>query len=185
MFDFHTEATKLHQTLFMWVEVSFNVTVTELTVDGASSEFDVVCRYLGVNHHMSRLLHNQGELLDNLINRSENLTMYFYSLTYQLKTCSMLRQMRESTLSQTLHCIINFQSPLFRLKLKFLFLHYQLAYKNLPNLRIVWANSFNSFMPHQGIKERHLLIEFSVCLSVIQLFSLSIPILSWGKFQSV
>ena len=80
MFDvrFSYRSYKTTHDIVHEVEVSFNVTVTELTVDGASSEFDVVCRYLGVNHHMSRLLHNQGELLDNLINRLENSTMYTF-----------------------------------------------------------------------------------------------------------
>ena len=32
-------------------------------------EFDCLCKYLGVSTHMSRLLENQGELMDCLVNR--------------------------------------------------------------------------------------------------------------------
>ncbi|KAL4237392.1 hypothetical protein ACF0H5_002110 [Mactra antiquata] len=32
-------------------------------------DFDLLCKYLGLNSHMSRLLDNQGELMDNLITR--------------------------------------------------------------------------------------------------------------------
>ncbi|XP_052273758.1 E3 ubiquitin-protein ligase UBR2-like isoform X2 [Dreissena polymorpha] len=38
-------------------------------VEGEMKEFDAVCKYLGVNDHMSRLLDNQGEILDSMVNR--------------------------------------------------------------------------------------------------------------------
>lgn len=39
--------------------------ITEPTVE----QFDLLCKYLGVNPRMSRLLDNQGDLMDNLVNR--------------------------------------------------------------------------------------------------------------------
>jgi len=39
--------------------------ITEPNVD----QFELLCKYLGVNPRMSRLLDNQGDLMDNLVNR--------------------------------------------------------------------------------------------------------------------
>ncbi|XP_052769327.1 E3 ubiquitin-protein ligase UBR2-like isoform X1 [Mya arenaria] len=43
--------------------------LTEVADEPTTTEFDNVCRYLGISHHMSRLLDNQGELMYNLVNR--------------------------------------------------------------------------------------------------------------------
>ena len=43
--------------------------ISELNEDSAGKEFDSLCRYLGINSHMSRLVDNHGELMDTLVTR--------------------------------------------------------------------------------------------------------------------
>ncbi|XP_053394416.1 E3 ubiquitin-protein ligase UBR2-like isoform X2 [Mercenaria mercenaria] len=43
--------------------------LSETTEEYLNKEFDLLCRYLGLNFHMSRLVDNHGELMDSLITR--------------------------------------------------------------------------------------------------------------------
>ena len=52
---------------FLTINDIHALSVTEVNV--RQDEFDYLCKYLGMNNHMSRLLDNQGELMDTIITK--------------------------------------------------------------------------------------------------------------------